>query len=128
MRVLRGTHGMFLPSLRLIYLFLLTQLATTLPTNFTNNISLDPSLNALSSNESLGSPTAACASSAQQWPAWFQPSKKFDSGDVDDALSLFFNDYVRDHGNSKYEFLLSGVEPVHKIPTQRLPLKVGWGK
>lgn len=58
---------------------------------------------------------------------WFQPSGKFDNGDCLKAIELFYNDYTRDHEGIKYEFLASGVTPVHGIPTQRVPLKVGYG-
>jgi hypothetical protein len=56
------------------------------------------------------------------------PVKSLYWGDVDRALDIFFNYYVRDHGSAKYEFLLSRMKPVHQIPTQRLPLKAEWGK
>ncbi|KAL2038347.1 hypothetical protein N7G274_008996 [Stereocaulon virgatum] len=90
-------------------------------------ISLATLLDGQSLNASLEAPTASCASSPQQWPEWFQPSEKFDWGDVGKALDIFFNDYVRGHGSVKYEFLLSHEKRVRKIPTQRLPLKVEWG-
>ena len=43
-------------------------------------------------------------------------------------MELFFNDYTKDHEGAKYEFLASGVTPVHGIPTQRVPLKVVYGE
>lgn len=77
-------------------------------------------------SSSLGAPVANCAT-LPNYPEWFQPSKKFDNGDCPKALELFFNDYTRDHEGIKYEYLASGVTPVHEIPTQRVPLKVGYG-
>ena len=74
----------------------------------------------------LGAPVANCAS-LPDYAEWFQPSQKFDNGDCIKAIELFFNDYTRDHENIKYEFLASGVTPVHGIPTQRVPLKVAYG-
>ena len=61
------------------------------------------------------------------YPEWFQPSERFDNGDCPKALELFFTDYTLDHDGTKYEFLASGVTPVHGIPTQRVPLKVAYG-
>ena len=75
---------------------------------------------------SLGAPVANCAT-LPNYPEWFQPSQKFDNGDCPKALELFFTDYTRDHEGIKYEYLASGVTPVHEIPTQRVPLKVGHG-
>ena len=74
----------------------------------------------------LGAPVANCAS-LPDYAEWFQPSQKFDNGDCIKAIELFFNDYTRDHEGAKYEFLASGVTPVHGIPTQRVPLKVAHG-
>ena len=74
----------------------------------------------------LNAPVANCAT-LPGYAEWFQPSKKFDDGDCREALQLFYNDYTRDHENIKYEFLASGVTPVHGIPTQRVPLKVAYG-
>ena len=78
------------------------------------------------SSVQLGAPVPNCAS-LPNYPKWFQPSEKFDNGDCIKALDLFFNDYARDHDGTKYEFLASGVLPVHGIPTQRVPLKVAYG-
>ncbi|KAG6999309.1 hypothetical protein G7Y79_00036g072650 [Physcia stellaris] len=74
----------------------------------------------------LGAPISECAS-LPNYPQWFQPSEKFDNGDCSRAISIFYHDYVKDHGPIPYEFLTSGVDPVHGIPTQRVPLKVGFG-
>ena len=74
----------------------------------------------------LGAPVPNCAS-LPDYAEWFQPSQKFDNGDCIKAIDLFFNDYTRDHDGTKYEFLASGVTPVHGIPTQRVPLKVAYG-
>ena len=74
----------------------------------------------------LEAPVANCAS-LPDYAEWFQPSQKFDNGDCIKAIDLFFNDYTRDHEGLKYEFLASGVTPVHGIPTQRVPLKVAHG-
>lgn len=74
----------------------------------------------------LGAPVANCAT-LPGYAEWFQPSEKFDNGDCPKALELFFSDYTKDHDGTKYEFLASGVTPVHGIPTQRVPLKVGYG-
>ena len=79
------------------------------------------------STSALGAPISNCAT----WPdyeQWFQPSQVFDFGDCSRAIDIFFHDYVKDHTNIPYEFLTSGIDPVHGIPTQRLPLKVSWGK
>ena len=74
----------------------------------------------------LGAPVANCASQPN-FAEWFQASQKFDNGDCPKALELFYNDYVKDHEGIKYEFLSSGVTPVHGIPTQRVPLKAAHG-
>ena len=81
---------------------------------------------ALSLTGGLGAPVPNCASLPDN-AEWFQPSKKFDNGDCPKAIELFYNDYTRDHEGIKYEFLASGVTPVHEIPTQRVPLKVAYG-
>ena len=114
------TKPPLLLKLQMLLIFLLIYLTTCLPTNATDN------LTALSSNDTLTSPVASCAT-LPDWPEWFQPSEKFDSLDVERTLDLFYNDYVRDHGDTIYEFLRSGVTPVRHIPTQRLPLKVAYG-
>ena len=74
----------------------------------------------------LGAPVPLCAT-LPEYAEWFQPSQKFDRDDYLKAVELFYNDYTRDHENTKYEFLASGVTPVHGMPTQRVPLKVGHG-
>ena len=74
----------------------------------------------------LDAPVANCASQPN-YAEWFQPSQKFDNGDCLKALELFYNDYTKDHEGIKYEYLASGVTPVHGIPTQRVPLKVAHG-
>ena len=74
----------------------------------------------------LGAPVPLCAT-LPEYAEWFQPSQKFDREDCLKAIELFYNDYTRDHENTKYEFLASGVTPVHGMPTQRVPLKVGHG-
>ncbi len=78
------------------------------------------------SSTRLGAPVPNCATLPSN-AEWFQPSEKFDYGDCPKALELFYNDYTRDHEGIKYEFLASGVTPVHGIPTQRVPLKVSHG-
>lgn len=109
--------------LQMLLIFLLSHLTTCLPTNATES-SIAPA--PLSSNDTLSSPVSSCAT-LPNWPEWFQPSERFDFGDVENALDLFYNDYVRDHGDTVYEFLHSGVVPLRHIPTQRLPLKVAYG-
>lgn len=42
-------------------------------------------------------------------------------------MDLFQKDYARDHDGIRYEFLASGIEPVHGMPTQRVPLRVASG-
>lgn len=117
------TKPPFLSRLQMLLIFLVGHLTTCLPTDATNNtIAPDP----LSSNDTLTGPVSSCAT-LPSWPEWFQPSEKFDFGDVEQAMNLFYIDYVRDHGDTVYEFLQSGVTPVRRIPTQRLPLKVGAG-
>lgn len=128
MHFLCGTNETVLLPLRAVYLALLFRYVICLPINITNSISLETLLDGLSLNGSLNASRASCASSPNEWPEWYQPSEKFDWGDVDRALDVFYNDYVRDHGSAKYEFLLSRMKPVHQIPTQRLPLKFEWGK
>lgn len=76
---------------------------------------------------SLGAPYSACAT-LPDYAEWFQPSRKFDLGDCSKAIDIFYHDYVKDHNGIKYEFLPSGVRPIHGIPTQRIPLKVGYGR
>ena len=107
----------------MLLILLLSHLTTCLPTNANEN-SIAPV--PLLSNDNLTAPVPSCAT-LPSWPEWFQPSEKFDFGDVEKAMDLFYNDYVRDHGDTIYEFLLSGVVPVRQIPTQRLPLKVAHG-
>ena len=75
----------------------------------------------------LGAPISECAN-LPNYPQWFQPSEKFDNGDCSRAISIFYHDYVKDHGPIPYEFLTSGIDPVHGLPTQRVPLKVGYGE
>lgn len=87
------------------------------PTNETAFLTLPPS---------LGTTRPSCAG-IQHFPDWYQPSEKFDYGDCDKAINLFYSDYVKDHESTRYEFLASGVDPVHGIPTQRVPFKVGSG-
>lgn len=74
----------------------------------------------------LGAPISECAT-RPDYEQWFQPSQVFDIGDCSRAIDIFYHDYVKDHNNIPYEFLTSGVNPVHGIPTQRLPLKVASG-
>ena len=90
----------------------------------TTLLNLPPAAN-VSAND-LGAPVPNCASQPD-YAEWFQPSGRFDNGDCIKAIDLFFNDYTRDHGGAKYEFLASGVVPVHGIPTHRVPLKVAFG-
>lgn len=78
------------------------------------------------SSTKLGAPIPNCAT-LPGYAEWFQPSEKFDNGDCPKALELFFTDYTLDHDGTKYEFLASGVTPVHGIATQRVPLKVAFG-
>lgn len=78
------------------------------------------------SSTNLGAPIPNCAT-LPDYPKWFQPSEKFDNGDCPKAIELFFNDYTKDHDGTKYEFLASGITPVHGIPTQRVPLKAAFG-
>ena len=128
-----------LPSrLKVLCFLLLTQQSISSPINDISENSLveradGPSLltaSAMSPGNSsannLGAPVPNCAS-LPDYAEWFQPSEKFDNGDCIKAIELFFNDYTRDHENTKYEFLASGVTPVHGIPTQRVPLKVAHG-
>ena len=87
---------------------------------------VDKNVTPIVSSTNLEAPVANCAT-LPNYAEWFQPSKKFDNGDCPKALELFFNDYTKDHDGTKYEFLASGVTPVHGIPTQRVPLKVAYG-
>ena len=87
---------------------------------------INTSVTSTTSSSNLGAPIPNCAT-LPNYAEWFQPSEKFDPGDCPKALELFFLDYTRDHDGTKYEFLASGVTPVHGIPTQRVPLKVGYG-
>ena len=110
-------------ALQMLFIFLLSRLTTCLPTNATESpIAPGP----LSSNDTLTGPVSSCAT-LPDWPEWFQPSERFDPGDVEGTMDLFYIDYVRDHGDTIYEFLQSGVTPVRHIPTQRLPLKIAYG-
>lgn len=111
--------------LGLLSFLLLTHLATALPTDATENLSLNAPNSSLST--SLGAPVPNCAT-LPQWADWFHASGKFDPGDCTSAINLFYNDYVKDHGGTRYEYLASGVKPVHGIPTQRVPLKVASGE
>ena len=113
----------FLSRYQMLLIFLLSHLTTCLPTDATDN-TIAPA--PLPSNDTLTGPVSSCAT-LPFWPEWFQPSEKFDSGDVQHAMDLFYNDYVRDHRDTRYEFLRSGVTPIRQIPTQRLPLRVSFG-
>ena len=76
----------------------------------------------------LSAAAASCATE-EAYPAWFHASGTFDEGDCSSALELFYNDFVKHNKGTRYEFLSSGIEPVHEgIPDQRLPLKIGSGK
>lgn len=99
---------------------------TTPEANASATSSVNSSATLPSSSLHLGAPVPNCAT-LPTYAEWFQPSEKFDNGDCIKALDLFYNDYTRDHDGTKYEFLASGVLPVHGIPTQRVPLKVGHG-
>ncbi|KAL9069679.1 MAG: hypothetical protein Q9161_005380 [Pseudevernia consocians] len=98
-----------------------TPMVNTSPTS-----SVNKSATSTFSSTNLGAPVANCAT-LPGYPEWFQPSEKFDNGDCPKALELFYIDYARDHDGTKYEFLSSGVTPVHGIPTQRVPLKAAHG-
>ncbi|KAF6231637.1 hypothetical protein HO173_010169 [Letharia columbiana] len=98
--------------------------ASMVNTNVTS--SADKSATFTFSSTKLGAPIPNCAT-LPDYAEWFQPSEKFDSGDCPKALELFFTDYTLDHDGTKYEFLASGVTPVHGIATQRVPLKVAFG-
>lgn len=107
------------------YNSLVNVIATTpMVTNATSSV--NHSATSASSSTNLGAPIPNCAT-LPNYAEWFQPSEKFDIGDCPKALDLFFTDYTQDHDGTKYEFLASGVTPVHGIPTQRVPLKVGYG-
>lgn len=75
----------------------------------------------------LGATRPSCAE-VEQFPQWYQPSMKCDLGDCEKAINLFYNDYVKDHDGTRYEYIASGKEPVHGIPTQRVPLKITVGR
>lgn len=68
----------------------------------------------------------SCAT-IKHFPAWYQPSARFDDGDCEKAIQLFKTDYADDHKDRRYEFLASGVDPTRGIPTQRVPLRVTIG-
>lgn len=78
-------------------------------------------------HSSLRATRPSCAILAQ-FPAWYQASARFDPGDCSKAIDLFYSDYVKDHEGARYEYLASGVDPVHDIPTQRVPLRVSAGE
>ena len=118
-----NTKSTFLWGLQSLLILLLSHLTRCLPTNATDNL-IAPA--PLVYNAPLPSPAASCAT-RPDWPDWFQPSETFDFLDVEKTMDLFYNDYVRDHGDTIYEFLSSGITPVRHIPTQRLPLKVAYG-
>ena len=69
------------------------------------------------STGALGAPISNCAT-LPEYDQWFQPSKVFDFGDCTRAIDIFYHDYVKDHNHIPYEFLTSGVDPVHGIPTR----------
>ena len=110
---------MTFPMLRFPVFLLLVAAAQCIPSS--------PLSTRLRASTRLGAPISECAS-LPNYPQWFQPSEKFDNGDCSRAISIFYHDYVKDHGPIPYEFLTSGVDPVHGIPTQRVPLKVGFGE
>lgn len=108
------------------YNSLVNVIDTTPVVNTSATFSVNKSTASTTSSTNLGAPIPNCAT-LPQYAEWFQPSEKFDNGDCPKALELFFTDYTRDHDGTKYEFLASGVPPVHEIPTQRVPLKVAYG-
>ena len=108
------------------YNSLVNVIHSTPETNASATSSVNRGATLPSSSVHLGAPVPNCAT-LPDYPEWFQPSEKFDNGDCLKALDLFYNDYTRDHDGTKYEFLASGVLPVHGIPTQRVPLKVAYG-
>ena len=107
------------PRLRSAALFLtLSRLATSSPISDTGNLLLP---------EVVDATRPSCAD-IEQFPKWYQPSKKFDSGDCEKAISIFNEDYVQNHGGARYEYYNADHKPIHGIPTQRVPLKFGFGK
>lgn len=115
----RLKHSCF-PRLGLSVLLLsLTQVATSLPIDDDTSPLLLPGM--------LNATRPSCAE-IPNFPKWYQPSEKFDSGDCDKAMGIFFNDYVKNHNGARYEFYASQSQPIHGIPTQRVPLKFASGK
>ena len=118
--------------LRTLCFFYLARYSTCSPINIIGDTSLvantgfPPASSVNTSATNLGAPVSNCAT-LSSFAEWYQPSQKFDNGDCAKALELFYTDYTRDHEGIKYEFLASGVTPVHEIPTQRVPLKVAHG-
>ena len=114
------------PVSMIAYNSLIDVMNTTPMVNTSPTSSVNKSATSTFSSTNLGAPVANCAT-LPGYPEWFQPSEKFDNGDCPKALELFYIDYTRDHDGTKYEFISSGVTPVHGIPTQRVPLKAAHG-
>ena len=111
--------GTLASKLRLFALVLtLARLTTPFPINVTEDLLL-PSF--------LGD-TRPCCADLQSFPKWYQPSKKFDNGDCTKAINIFNTEYVENHDGARYEFYNTQGQPIHGIPTQRVPLKFSYGK
>ena len=122
------SHLMPYPALKHLPMFLsaiffIIQFVHCIPTDPSNSVSGSRK----KVSRSLGAPVSNCATFPHN-EDWFQPSRKFDVGDCPKAINIFYHDYVKDHNNIKYEFLPSEIHPIHGIPTQRVPLKVGFGE
>lgn len=103
----------------LVFQFLsLCYLVTSLPINDTGILSLPGR---------LGATRPSCAELAR-YPEWYQPSQKFDNGDCKMAIQTFYNDYVRNHEGTRYEYYNDPYSPIHGIPTQKVPLKFASGE
>lgn len=61
------------------------------------------------------------------FPAWYQPSEKFDFGDCTTAIDMFYNQYVSKHKGARYEFYTDRYSPIHSVLPQRVPLKFAHG-
>ena len=95
----------------------LLQLVISSPLDITRGLLL-PSI--------VGATRPSCAA-IDEFPKWYQPSEKFDNGDCEKAITMFNDEYVQNHGGARYEFYNVDHQPIHGIPTQRVPLKFGSG-
>ena len=101
----------------LALLFTLVQFTASLPVDQPDSLLLPNMVQAT---------RPSCAELAN-YPKWYQASEKFDNGDCEKAIGNFNKEYVQTHEGQRYEYYNSKFSPIHGIPTQRVPMKFGYG-